>query len=183
MTNPNKFLAKEEFNDGKYQVLSMTDGESNLRRIICTTPSICLIPFDTNEDKIRNVYLARYMDYLNGEHGHTCIVLDSKGEFNSDFEEVEHACKSELRINCDVNDVYYLGKIKFSLPFTKEIKCYGINLDGHSKDLSGFTINTDQSDNKMYILDKVRFTRILNGEIDDSTCLSAALLLASYINK
>ena len=181
--NNSKFLIKEEFNDGKYQILSMTDGEANLRRILCNTPSICLFPFDTIEGKIRNVYLARYMDYLNGEHGHTCITLDSNGEFNSHFEEVEHACKKELNINCDVNDMYYLGKIKSSLPFTKEMRCYGINLDNHSKDLSGFTIDTDDSDNKMHVIDRIRFTRILNGEIEDAACLSACLLLVSYLDK
>lgn len=183
MNNSNKFLFKEEFSDGKYRVLSLTDGESNLRRIVCETPSVCIVPFDTNDGKIRNVYLARYMDYLTGEHGHTCITLESKNNFDSDFEEVEYICKSELKIDCDVNEVYYLGKINFSLPFSKTIKCYAVNLDNHSRDLSGFTLDVEESDNKMYTLDRVRFTRILNGEIEDTVCLSAAMLLTSYINQ
>ena len=184
MNSTSNFLFKEEFSDGKYRVLSLTDGESNFRRIVCEKPAICLIPFDTNpEGKIKNVYLARYMDYFTGEHGHTCITVESKEQFDSDFEEVEDICKVELKINCDVNEVYYLGKVNVSLPFSRQIKCYAINLDNHSRDLTGFTLDVDDSENKMYILDRVRFTRVLNGEIEDSTCLSAAMLLTSYINQ
>jgi hypothetical protein len=145
----NDFLSKEEFNDGKYRVLSITDGQKNLRRVLCDTPGICIIPFDTNEGKIRNVYLARYMDYLNSNQGHTCVTLESRGEFDSNFEEVEDMCQTELGIQCDVNDVYYLGSISHNLPFSKKFKCYGINLDNHSKDLNGFTIDVPNSEGKL----------------------------------
>ncbi len=178
----NDFLSKEEFNDGKYRVLSLTDGQKNLRRVVCDTPGICIIPFDTSDGKIKNVYLARYMDYLKSDQGHTCISLESKENYDSNFEEVEEICQSELGINCDVKEVFYLGNINHTIPFSKKFKCYGINLDNHSKDLNGFTLDVSNPNGKLYTLDKIRFNRVLNGQIEDSVCLSASMLLISYIN-
>ncbi len=72
---PNKkFKSQEDYQDGKYTVISMSDGNSNLRRVVCEKEGVCLIPFDTAGNKIKNVYLARYMDYLSNEQGHTCIT-------------------------------------------------------------------------------------------------------------
>jgi hypothetical protein len=183
MTN-REFRNREQYSDGKYRVLNITDGERDLRRITCDIEGICLIPFDTSDGKIKNVYLAKYMDYLSNEHGHTCINLDSKGEYSSDFEEVKSACKNELNIECEVNDVYYIGKVKHQMPFSKTYKCYAINLDRHSNDLSGFTLSLPKSeeDKRLYSLDRIRFTRVLNGEIEDSMCLAASMLLISYLN-
>lgn len=183
MTNK-EFKNSEQFSDGKYRVLKISDGSKDLRRITCETEGICLIPFDTSNGKIRNVYLARQMNYLQNKEDHSCICIESRGTYSSNFEEVESICKEELNIDCDVNDVYYLGSIKHNYPFTKSYKCYGINLDNHSKDLSGFALDIPKSeqDNRLYALDKVRFNRVLNGEIEDSLCLASATLLISYIN-
>lgn len=183
MTN-NEFKNSEQYSDGKYRILKISDGVRDLRRITCETEGICLIPFDTSDGKIKNVYLAKQVDYLRNENSHSCICLDSSGSHGSDFEEVESICKNELNIDCDVNDVYYLGKIKHQFPFTKSYKCYAINLDNHTKDLNGFVLNIPKSEeeNRIYALDKVRFNRILNGEVEDSLCLSSATLLISYLN-
>ena len=83
-----------------------------------------------------------------------------------------------------MNDVYYLGDITHTLPFTKSYKCYGLNLTGHSKDPSGFTleISDSEKESKLYTVDKIKFNRILKGDVNDSLTLSAALLLISYIN-
>lgn len=179
-----EFKSNEEYKDGKYRVISLSDGTNNLRRIVCDTDSICLIPFDTSDDKIRNVYLARYVDYLSNDQGHTCITIDSNDESDTVFEELEHLINSELGINADLDDLYFLGNIKHNLPFSKTYKCYGLNLDNYSKDLNGFSIDIsdDESDRKLYSLDKIKLTRILTGSIEDSLSMSATLLLISYIN-
>jgi hypothetical protein len=180
----NNFKNQEKYSDGKYRILDITNGDVNLRRVICETEGICLIPFDTSDGKIKNIYLARYLDYLDGDHGHTCISHESTGEYSSNFDEISAICKNDLNIDCDVNDVYYLGKIQHKLPFTKSYKCYGLNLDQYSKDVSGFNLDLPKSDleKRLYTLDKIRITRVLNGEIEDSLSMSAALLLISYIN-
>ena len=182
---PNKeFKQSEHFQDGKYRVIGLSDGSSNLRRVVCDTDGICLIPFDTSGDKIRNLYLARYTDYLNNEQGHTCITVDSNDQSDTAFEEVHEFINGDLGIDANVDDLYFLGNIKHNLPFSKTYKCYGINLDNYSKDLNGFTVDLsdDEKDKKLYHLDKIKLTRVLKGDIEDSLCMSAALLLISYID-
>lgn len=184
MTNDN-FKSSEKFSDDKYKVYDIANDKHNLRRITCDSDAICLIPFDTSSDKIKNIYLARFVDYLNNNEGHTCIFVDCKKEgYDSQFEEISDIIKNELNIEPDVNDIYYLGKINHNLPFTKSYKCYGLNLDNYSRDLNGFSldISDDEKKSKLYSLDKVKFNRVLSGEIDDSLCMSAALLLMSYLN-
>jgi hypothetical protein len=178
------FKSTENYQDGKYRVMSMTDGDSNLRRIVCETEGVCLIPFDTNEKKIRNIYLARYMDYLSNEQGHTCITSDFTDNSDTVFEELDNLINGELGLKVDVDDLYFLGNIKHNLPFTKTYKCYGLNLDNHAKDLNGFSLDLsdDEMDKKLYSLDKIKITRVLKGDIEDSLCMSATLLLISYID-
>ena len=181
---PNKdFKPTEKYQDGKYRVLSISNGTSDLRRVVCDVDGICLIPFDTNEDKIRNVYLARYVDYLNNEQGHTCITSDFKENTDTVFEELHELINVELGIDADVNDLYFLGNIKHNLPFSKTYKCYGINLDNYAKDLNGFSIDLSSAENdkKLYTLDKIKLTRVLKGDIEDSLCMSASMLLISYV--
>jgi len=178
-----KFESKEEYQDGKYRVVSMSNGKSNLRRVVCDVDGICLIPFDTQGDKVKNVYLARYVDYLSNDQGHTCITSDFKENTDTMFEELHELVNGELGVDADVNDLYFLGNIKHNLPFSKTYKCYGLNLDNHSKDLNGFSIDLsdDEKDKKLYILDKIKLTRVLRGDIEDSLAMSAALLLISYV--
>ena len=95
MTNK-EFKNSEQFSDGKYRVLKISDGSKDLRRITCETEGICLIPFDTSNGKIRNVYLARQMNYLQNQEDHSCICIESRGTYSSNFEEVESICKEEF---------------------------------------------------------------------------------------
>lgn len=181
----NNFVNKEEYQDGKYKVLSLSDGTHNLRRIVCESDGICIIPFDVNNNnKIKNIYLAKYLDYLNNEYEYTCICTEAKGDNDSEFDEISEYINSELGIKPNINDLYYLGSIKHQLPFSKKYKCYGLDLTNHAKDPSGFTISISDSEkeNKLYTLEKIRFNRVLNGDISDSLCLSATLLLISILN-
>jgi hypothetical protein len=178
------FKSTEAYQDGKYRVLNLTDGNSNLRRGVCDVDGICLIPFDTSGEKVKNLYLARYVDYLSNDQGHTCITSDFKENTDTVFEELHELINGELGLDAEVNDLYFLGNIKHNLPFSKTYKCYAINLDNYSKDLNGFAIDLsdDEKDKKLYSLDKIKLTRVLKGDIEDSLAMSAALLLISYID-
>ena len=180
-----KFENKEEYQDGKYKFFTISNGEKNYRRVLCETEGICLIPFDINDsNNIKNVYLARYTDYLNGEEGHCCLTCESVPNHDSDFEEISEFINSELGINPEINDVYFLGRIQHQLPFSKTYKCYAIDLTQYSKDPTGFKIDVpdEESKNRTYSLDKVNFNRVFKGDVEDSLCLSASMLLISYIN-
>lgn len=184
MTTNRNFEQSEEYHDGKYKVVSLKSGDSNLRRVVCETDGICLIPFDTNDKVIRHVYVAKYIDYLNGDQGHTCITSDFTDSSDTVFDELDNLINGELGLKVEVDDLYYLGTIKHTMPFTKTYKCYGLNLDNYSKDLSGFSLDLSDSEKekKLFSLEKVKISRLLKGDIEDSLCLSAAVLLTSYID-
>jgi hypothetical protein len=184
MTNK-KLQHSEDYNDGKYKIMSIEGDEgTHWRRIVCKTDGICIIPYDTSGKQIRNIYLAKFEDYLSGDSGHTCITSDLLDTDSTMYERIDELIKNELGIDLDIDDLYLLGSISHNLPFSKTYKCYGLCLDNYSKDLNGFSLDlSDSEKEKMsYTLDKVRFTRLLNGDIDDSLCLSGSLLLTSYIN-
>ena len=153
----NKFIHKDEYHDGKYNVVSLSNGKKDLRRILCKSEDICIIPFDTNQNgKIRNLYLAKYLDYLNNDHGYTCMSTEYAGNKESDFDEISEYLNSELGIKPDVNNLYYLGSIKHQLPFSKSYKCYGLDLTDFSKDPNGFSVEISDSEkeNKLYTVEK-----------------------------
>jgi len=180
-----KFENKEEYQDGKYRFFTISNGKKDYRRVTCDVEGICLIPFDLNDsNNIKNIYLARYTDYLTGNEGHCCLTCESTPNRDSDFEEINQFIHSELGINPEINDVYYLGNIEHRMPFSKTYKCYALNLTDYSKDPTGFKIEipSEEGEERIYTLDKVNFNRIFKGDIEDSLCLSSAMLLISYIN-
>ena len=180
----NKIEQKIAYDDGKYKIFNVSDGPVDHRKIVCDTEAICLIPFDTSSGKIQNIYLSPQSDYLDGSMKRVSMCYESKGEFSSNFEEVHSLCKDNLNIDCDVNDVYFLGKIKHQFPFQKTYKCYAINLDNYSEDEGGFKLDLPPSEinQRNSTIEKIKFNRVMNGEIEDSICLSSAMLLVSYLN-
>ena len=107
-----------------------------------------------------------------------------KGDKESDYDEISDYLNSELGIESDVDSLYYLGSINHRLPFSKQYKCYGLDLTNFSKDPNGFSVSISDSEkeNKLYTVEKVKFNRVIKGDISDSLCLSAAMLLISYLN-
>lgn len=188
MTEPFEISRKSEYTDGKYTVFSFTGKNGSFRRISCDQESICVVPFDQNEQgKVRNLYLARYKDHLTGSKDLTCITdTFDRDEYDSYFEAVETCVKNELGVeDIDINDVYFLGKVRHTLPFTKEYRCYAVDLTKAAKDQSGHktpTVDLEASDRGLSI-EKVRFTRVTNGNVTDSLVLSASLLLLSYLSE
>jgi hypothetical protein len=184
MTN-NNYIQEESYSDGKYRFVNLTSGDSKLRRVVCDIEGICLIPFDTNGNgKVRHIYLARYVDYMSGDQGHTCITSDFKDHSDTVYEELHELINGELGIDLDVNDLYFLGNVKHTMPFTKVYKCYAINMDNYAKDLNGFTLDMSDEENskRLYTLDKIKLTRALKGDIEDSLTMSSVLLLTSYMD-
>jgi hypothetical protein len=90
----------------------------------------------------------------------------------------------ELGLNdIDVNDIFYLGQIQHTVPFTKTYKCYAVNLTNYSDEPSGFTAKVLNPESKLHSIDKVRFSRVMRGEICDTLALSCSILLLSYISE
>lgn len=182
-----KFDKKEEYSDGKYSIFSFSGENGKFKRLHCDGTSICVIPFNTNENnQIKNIFLTKYQDYLSNSSELRCIsdTVDLN-KFDSYYSALLDCIKHELNLeNIDVNDIYYLGKIKHTVPFSKEYRCYGVNISNFSDSSSNFAPNITQSEleKRLHSLEMVKFNRVLSGEICDSLTLSASLLLLSYIN-
>lgn len=180
------FNKKQEYSDGKYSVYSFSKGDKNFKKIVCDQESICIIPFDLNEhEQIKNIYLAKYKDHLTGEIEYTCISdTFNKNEHDSYFEAVERCLEDDFGLkNIDVNDTYFLGKIKHGVPFSKEYRCYAVNLNNYSQNPSGYVAAGLNPNPQIVSMEKVRFNRILKGDISDSLALSCAMLLLSYFSE
>ena len=174
----------EEYNNGKYKFIKLSNGESNFNRIVCESDSICIIPFDTSNGKIKNVYLSKYTDYMSGDESYTCINDDIQNDSSSTFEDINSIISKNLGISAEVDELYYLGSIKHNIPFSKTYECYALNLDSHSDNLNGFKpkLGEHEMSEKLDSLSKIKFNRILSGDISDSLCLSASMLLISYLD-
>jgi hypothetical protein len=179
------FDSKEEYSDDKFKIVTFTGDKGKFKRISSSKEAICLLPFDLNENnQIKNVYLTKYHDYvLNGE-GCKCITATLEpDEFNTYHESLCNCIDLELGIgDVEVDDIFYLGQIQHTIPFTKTYKCYAINLTKHSEDPTGFTPKINDQETKLHSIDKIRFSRIMRGEVLDTLALSCSLLLLSYIS-
>lgn len=178
---------KDEYTDGKYTVRSFSSSDGPFRRIICEQESVCVVPFDINEhDSVRNIYLSKYRDHVSDKIEKTCITKTfDRDEFDSYFEAVEAIMKVQLGLSdLNANEVYYLGTVRSVVPFTKEYRCYGVDISKHSMDPSGHAtpeIDILEGARKQTI-EKIKFTKILNNEVPDPIVLSSALLLLTYLS-
>jgi hypothetical protein len=187
--NTKKFHLGQEkrYDDGKYSIHSFTSDDGAFNRLRCAQESICVLPFDTDEHgKVRNIYLSKYRDHLSNSIGFTCLNRSfNRDAFDSYYDQVEDQIKSELGIDgIDLNSVYYLGQVSHTLPFSKDYRCYAVDLSEVSQDPSGFAISAKDLDSvaRGRSMEKVKFNWIAKGEIQDSLVLSCCLLLLSYLS-
>jgi len=181
-----KFNIREEYSDDKFKIVSFTGDRGSFKRISAPKESICLLPFDVNENnQIKNVYLAKYYDYILNSQNYRCITSSLEpDEFNTYHESLSECIDLELGLSdIDINDIFYLGQIQHTIPFTKTYKCYALNITNYSEDPTGFTPKLIEPDSKLHSIDKVRFSRVLRGEVCDTLTLSCSILLLSYISE
>lgn len=180
------FSKKQEYTDGKYSIYSFSKDNQNFKKIVCDLESVCIIPFDLNEhDQIKNIYLTKYKDHLSDSLEFTCISdTFNKNEHDSYFEAMEQCLSDQLGLsNIDVNSTYFLGSVKHGVPFSKEYRCYAVNLTNYGHSPSGFIPSGLKPNSHFESIEKVRFNRILKGEVCDSLALSCAMLLLSYFSE
>ena len=172
----NKLSQEELFNDGKYKMLAITNGDKNHRKISCKTDGVCIIPFEVNGDQVSNVYLSKSTDYSSAHDFNTCITFESTHNEGSEFAEVSKGIKENLGIeDISINTIFFLGKIKHNFPFSKSYRCYGVKMESYINNSNGFKIDDTK-------IEKVNFNKVVgSGDVHDSLCLSASLLLVSYL--
>jgi hypothetical protein len=180
-----QFNPSELYSDDKFKIINFTGEKGNFKRISSSKEAICLLPFDLNEsNQIKNVYLAKYHDYVIGNQTNRCITTTLEpDEFDTYHDSLITCLDNELGLDdVDTEDIFYLGQVQHTVPFFKAYKCYAINLTKYTDDPTGFTPKIINSDQKLHSVDKVRFSRVMRGEVSDSLVLSCSLLLLSYIS-
>jgi hypothetical protein len=172
----NKLSQEELFNDGKYKMLAVTNGEKHHRKLSCKTDGVCIIPFEVSGDNISKVYLSKSTDYSSAHDFNTCITFESTHNEGSEFAEVSKGITDALGLeDVQINTVFFLGKIKHNFPFSKSYRCYGIKMDRYIQHADGFNLENEK-------IEKVDFNKVVSsGDVHDSLCLSASLLLISYL--
>lgn len=181
-----QFKSTEEYSNDSFKVLNFIGDKGKFKRISSSKEAICLLPFDVNENnQIKNVYLAKYYDYVLAKDNHRCLTATLEpDEFDTYHESFSKCVDLELGLeNIELNDIFYLGQIQHTIPFTKTYKCYAINVTQYCKDSSGFTPTVYDAESKLHSIDKIRFNRIIKGEICDTLTLSCSILLLSYISE
>ncbi len=181
-----QFESTEEYSNESFKVLNFIGDKGKFKRISSSKEAICLLPFDVNENnQIKNVYLAKYYDYVLNKDNHRCITATLEpDEFDTYHESFSKCVDLELGLaDIELNDIFYLGQIQHTIPFTKTYKCYAINLTKYSEDPSGFTPKLLDPESKLHSIDKIRFNRVIKGEIYDTLTLSSSILLISYLSE
>ena len=103
-----QFNSNEDYSDDKFKVLSFTGDKGSFKRLSSSKEAICLLPFDVNENgQIKNVYLAKYHDYvLNGENKRCITTSLEPDEFNTYHTQLLSAnvIKFSSEANAFIND-------------------------------------------------------------------------------
>jgi hypothetical protein len=187
--NPNNFSKSLNYSsqDGKYSVYNFTDGSTSFDRIDSTQESICIFPFFKNEhDKIESVVLANCIDHMHdGKSILTCITQtfdqDQHSSYHSSFKDIIEKNLNLKDVNVD--DIFYLGEVSHNLPFNKKYRCFSVNLSNYYDKFSDIAQEDLKFKNQKIVdLKNVKFSTLVNGNVDDSLCLSCAMLLLSYFS-
>jgi hypothetical protein len=187
--NPNKFSKTLNYSseNNKYNVYNFSDGKTNFDKIESKGDTICIFPFFKNEhDKISSIVLANCIDHINEDKNFlTCITqTHNSNKFNSYHESFKDMLDYNLGLKeVDVNDIFYLGEVSLTSPLSKRYRCFAVNLSNYYDHFS----NLDQSNltnrnPKILDLKNIKFSSIVNGNIDDALCLSCSMLLLSYFS-
>lgn len=181
--NKDHVIRKEDYTDDKYQILSFNGEKGNFKRAVSLNESICILPFDTNENgQIKNVYLHGFYDHVLDQPNHKCITKTLlPDDFDTYHDSLIGCIGDDLGLKkIEPNDLYYLGKVQHGAPFHKTYKAYAVNLNPYSEEPEGYSY---QNPSGKHDLNKVKISRVVNGDVCDSLVLSCALLLLSYISE
>lgn len=187
--NPNKFSKNLAYSseNGKYSAYNITDGQTKFDRFNSRDESVCILPFFKNEhDKISSIVLANCSDHLqDGKSFLTCITqAHDQNKFNSYHLSFKDAIEHNLALKeVDVNDIFYLGEVKYTIPFSKTYRCFAVNLSNYFDNFSDLDqTNLIYRNPKIIDLKNIKFSSVVNGNVDDALSLSCTMLLLSYFS-
>jgi hypothetical protein len=181
------FNKAELYQDDTFELASIDHLGKKLNRSKDLNHAICVLLFDlTDSGKINNLYLLEQVDYLNGSTCSTCLVEDVNPRTDDDeFDTFKRCVHKDLAIkNLNMDSCYYLGKINHNIPFQKTYSCYALCVNDYIKSSDGFKLDMPEEEINgiNYSLKKMKFSRVIKGECEDSLVLSSCMLLLSYIS-
>lgn len=183
------FTKTGKYEDDDLEIFDVTANNQTLARGRHKRDTICVIPFDVNQQgQISGIYLAKHYDFNNNTNGYSCVTEDYDSSTDTDsYDTFIRSLNKDLGLSdVAVSDeaCYYLGKICHSIPHHKTYHCYAIDVTKLSTNPKGFSpkIPQEELDSKLYSIEKVKFNRVIKGEVNDSLALAGTLLLISYLS-
>jgi len=174
-------------NDDNLEVNWISQGKSGFQRTSDSKEAISILLFDlTDGMKINNIYLLNQADYLNGKECSSCLIEDINYKIeDNEYDTFLRCIHKDLNIKKpNVDHCYYLGKVNHNIPFKKAYNAYALCLNDYIKSPKGFKLDIPEGDinGNHYSLKKMKFSRVIKGECEDSLVLSSCMLLLSYLS-
>lgn len=183
------FTKTGKYEDDDLEIFSVVVNDQTLTRGRHKKDTICVIPFNVNQQgQISGIYLAKHYDFNNNSTGYSCITEDFNPSIDTDsYDTFLRSLNRDLGLSdVVVSDeaCYYLGKVCHNIPYQKTYQCYALDVTKLSTNPNGFTpkIPKEELDSKLYSIEKIRLSRVMKGEVNDSLALSGTLLLISYLS-
>ena len=183
------YTKTSKYDDEDVEIFSVAANNKTVTRGRHKNESICVIPFDMNEqNQISGIYLAKHFDFTANTNIHSAVTEDFDPSSDSDsYETFMRSVNKDLGLSdSSIPDdaSYYLGKICHNFPYHKTYHCYALNVTNLANTPQGFKpkLPKEETDAKLYTIDRVKFNRVVKGEVNDSLTLAGTLLLISYLS-
>tara|TARA_B100000963_G_scaffold349061_1_gene357515 strand:+ start:3430 stop:3999 length:570 start_codon:yes stop_codon:yes gene_type:complete len=174
-------------NDDNLEINWIGKDNEGFLRGIDSKEAISILLFDlTDSMKINNIYLLSQADYNNGKECSSCLIEDVNFKIDdNEYDTFLRCIHKDLDIkNPNVDSCYYLGKVNHNIPFKKVYNAYAFCVNDYIKSPKGFELDIPKGEinGKYYSLKKMKFSRVIKGECNDSLVLSSCMLLLSYLS-
>ena len=182
------FTKSDLYSDDNLKLSIIDHNGNKLNRGKDSSQAVSVIMFDlTPDSKINNLYLLEQFDYMNQSTCLSPLIEDVNYNIDDDEHDTFKRCIwKDLGIKniSNLESCYYLGKVDHNIPFQKTYHCYALCVNDYIKSPEGFKLDMPEGEinGKSFSLKKMKFSRAIKGECNDSLVLSSCMLLVSYMS-
>lgn len=186
--NNTEISISDLYNDGGFRLCKVNGPNVKVNRAIDSNQAVSILMFDlTTDGKINNLYLIENENYLNQSKQVSCLIEDVDSYQDDDeYDTFKRCLYKDLAIKNlkNLDSCYYLGKVNHSVPFHKDYHCYALCVNDYIKSPNGFELDLPEKElqSKGFSIKKIKFSRAIKGECQDSLVLACCSLLLSYIS-
>jgi len=176
------------YNDGEFRLCQVNGPNVKSNRIADSNQAVSILMFDlTSSGKINNLYLIENDNYLDQSKQVSCLIENvNLNQDDDEYDTFKRCISKDLAIKDlkNLDSCYYLGKVNHSIPFHKVYHCYALCVNDYIKSPNGFELDLPENELEAngFSIKKMKFSRAIKGECQDSLVLACCSLLLSYIS-